>query len=318
MSTLTRGISLGATETVTNTKLQNLVDLGSCTGIVDADVSNAAAIGYSKLNLSGGITNSDINASAAITYSKLNLGTSIVNADVSASAAIVASKLDLTSPGAIGTTAPAAGKFTTLEGTTTLKLGTTNQGDILYDNGTSLTRLVPGTSGQFLKTLGASANPLWADASSASNVVYSWSGCTDYVAGDAFVGSVSGTSLTPTTGNTYSFFINKNASIGDQTSRILRSKFKKTAGISNLTIYANIWINNSTASGEKVSAELKVNTLTINTSDVTSITPTWANSSTLDVSSLTNGNVYDLSISLYTNGPVTMYAYLGSVIVFGS
>lgn len=48
---------------------------------------------------------------------------------------------------------------------TTLKVGTTNQGDILYDNNTSLARLTPGTSGQFLKTQGAGANPIWGDVS---------------------------------------------------------------------------------------------------------------------------------------------------------
>ncbi|MHA1853880.1 MAG: hypothetical protein ACTSUF_10310 [Candidatus Heimdallarchaeaceae archaeon] len=42
------------------------------------------------------------------------------------------------------------------------KLGTTNQGDIFYDNGTSIVRLTPGTSGQFLQTQGAGANPQWA------------------------------------------------------------------------------------------------------------------------------------------------------------
>jgi hypothetical protein len=36
------------------------------------------------------------------------------------------------------------------------------QGDILYHNGTNLTRLAAGTSGQFLKTNGAGANPEWA------------------------------------------------------------------------------------------------------------------------------------------------------------
>jgi len=41
--------------------------------------------------------------------------------------------------------------------------GTTNQGDVYYDNGTTdLTRLTPGTSGQFLQTQGAAANPVWA------------------------------------------------------------------------------------------------------------------------------------------------------------
>lgn len=114
----------------------------------------------------GNITNANISGSAAIAYSKLNLATSIVNADVSASAAIAGSKLNLVSPGAVGTTTPAAGKFTTLEATTTLKLATTNQGDILYDNGTSLVRLTPGTSGQALLTQGAGANPIWGAAGS--------------------------------------------------------------------------------------------------------------------------------------------------------
>jgi hypothetical protein len=38
---------------------------------------------------------------------------------------------------------------------------TWNQGDLLYFNGTSLVDLAPGTSGQFLKTNGAGANPSW-------------------------------------------------------------------------------------------------------------------------------------------------------------
>lgn len=36
------------------------------------------------------------------------------------------------------------------------------QGDILYFNGTTWTRLAAGNSGEFLKTLGAGANPSWA------------------------------------------------------------------------------------------------------------------------------------------------------------
>lgn len=45
------------------------------------------------------------------------------------------------------------------------------QGDILYHNGVSLTRLPAGTSGYFLKTQGAGANPLWAaSAATLANV----------------------------------------------------------------------------------------------------------------------------------------------------
>ncbi len=42
---------------------------------------------------------------------------------------------------------------------------TWSQGDIIYYDGSNLTRLEPGTSGQFLKTLGAGANPVWATPS---------------------------------------------------------------------------------------------------------------------------------------------------------
>ena len=38
------------------------------------------------------------------------------------------------------------------------------QGDVIYYDGSNLTNLGPGTSGQFLKTNGAGANPAWADA----------------------------------------------------------------------------------------------------------------------------------------------------------
>lgn len=51
MATLSKGYTFGATETVTNTKLHNLVDLGSVSDIVNADVSATADIDATKLNL---------------------------------------------------------------------------------------------------------------------------------------------------------------------------------------------------------------------------------------------------------------------------
>lgn len=42
------------------------------------------------------------------------------------------------------------------------------QGDLAYYNGSTWVNLAPGTSGQFLKTQGAAANPIWADTSAAS------------------------------------------------------------------------------------------------------------------------------------------------------
>ncbi len=40
--------------------------------------------------------------------------------------------------------------------------GMPNQGDVWYDNGTTITRLPPGAAGEFLQTGGAAANPAWA------------------------------------------------------------------------------------------------------------------------------------------------------------
>lgn len=45
-----------------------------------------------------------------------------------------------------------------------LTIASIAQGDIFYYDGTKVTRLGPGTSGYFLKTQGAAANPVWADA----------------------------------------------------------------------------------------------------------------------------------------------------------
>lgn len=66
---------------------------------------------------------------------------SLVNSDVSGSAAIALSKL--------------AGS---------------SQGAVPYDNGSSLSTLAPGTSGQFLQTQGAGQNPQWATLASNSSV----------------------------------------------------------------------------------------------------------------------------------------------------
>lgn len=49
MATLSRGQTFGSTETVTNTKLHNLVDLGSVTNIVDADCSPSMNLADTKL-----------------------------------------------------------------------------------------------------------------------------------------------------------------------------------------------------------------------------------------------------------------------------
>jgi len=123
MATLTKGQTFAGAETVTATKLNNLVDNATIANIVNADIGAGAAIALSKLAtgalptgitvasaniVDGTIVNADINASAAIALSKLATGAlptaitvasanivdgTIVNADVSASAAIAGTKV---------------------------------------------------------------------------------------------------------------------------------------------------------------------------------------------------------------------------------
>lgn len=65
----------------------------------------------------------------------------------------------VTEPAIINTARLAAGAVTGPK----IAMGSDAQGDVLYHNGTNYARLGAGTDGQFLKTQGAAANPVWAD-----------------------------------------------------------------------------------------------------------------------------------------------------------
>lgn len=101
-------------------------------------------------SINGGLDNTNLTGTAGITYSNLSLGGSIVNSDISSSANISNSKINLA----------AISQAVTFNGNTLI--GSAHQGDIIYDNGATLTRLIPGTNGQYLQTQGTSSNPQWA------------------------------------------------------------------------------------------------------------------------------------------------------------
>ena len=142
--------------------------------IVNADVNASAAIAYSKLNLSGSIVNADVNASAAIAYSKLNLSSSIVNADVSASAAIARSKIAAGTADHVVINATGTGALSseaqldeTRGGT---GIGTYSTGDILYASGANtLAKLTIGSTGQRL-AVSAGGVPTWSTPNAALSV----------------------------------------------------------------------------------------------------------------------------------------------------
>jgi nucleoside phosphorylase len=73
-------------------------------------------------------------------------------------------------------------------------VGSAAQGDILYRNGTVWTRLAAGTSGHFLKTLGAGADPIWAaSAGGGASVTISDTAPGTPAAGDLWWNSADGT-----------------------------------------------------------------------------------------------------------------------------
>lgn len=101
------------------------------------------------------------NAEQTVAGTWANLGT-VNNVEVTGgmlfnteqSSGIITSTSINSSP--IGAMIPSTGAFASLN------VGTTEQGDLLYDNGTSLVRLPPGVVGQYLATQGPSSNPTWA------------------------------------------------------------------------------------------------------------------------------------------------------------
>lgn len=102
------------------------------------------------------LTASDLNGEFNNIVNDYNGG--ITNANISASANIAASKI-------AGTAATQTGTETFTNKTLTapvINVGSDAQGDVYYRNASGIfTRLVPGTSGQYLKTQGAAANPAW-------------------------------------------------------------------------------------------------------------------------------------------------------------
>lgn len=132
--------------------------------IVNADVNASAAIAYSKLNLSGSIVNADVNASAAIAYSKLNLSDSILNADINSAAAIARSKIAAGTADHVVINAASTGVLSS-EAQLAVARGGTNiasytTGDIIYASGATTLAKLAATSNGFVMKL-ASGLPSW-------------------------------------------------------------------------------------------------------------------------------------------------------------
>ena len=114
--------------------------------IVNADISDTAGIAVSKIALTTG----SIMLGTAGVGAALDAKTSgqILVGDGSTIASVaISGDITLAANGAVAVT--------------DLTIASQVQGDILYYNGDNWVRLAPGTNGKYLKTQGASSNPIW-------------------------------------------------------------------------------------------------------------------------------------------------------------
>ena len=207
-ASISKGKTFGATETVTNTKLHQLVDAASISGIVNAEIAAGAAIAATKLNLAA-IAQVVAMSSAIHKFAK--------GADVASASTIILGEdgnfFDITGTTTITSiTIKQAGTvvFLQFDGILTLTDGSnlkldsnfvtaaesticlvsdgtnwweisrtpmsistlTTQGDVLYQAASTLARLAAGTAGQALTTGGAGANPAFAGLTTQGDVEY--------------------------------------------------------------------------------------------------------------------------------------------------
>jgi len=151
MPDITKGKTFSSGETVTAADLNSFLD----DAVINNDAINAAKIA------DGAVTNSEVSSSAAISFSKLeslSTGSIIVGNSGSATGVAMSGDATIDAAGAVTVTGISDNAITLA------KLEDGTQGDVLY-YGTSgaPARLGFGTDGQFLKTQGTGADPVWAD-----------------------------------------------------------------------------------------------------------------------------------------------------------
>lgn len=96
---------------------------------------------------------------------------------------------------------------------------------------------------------------------------------------------------------------------------VIKSKFKKTAGVNTVTFYARVWQNSG--SGRTATVQVSIGGQVGAVTGTPDQTTPEVVTATVDVTSLTNGVVYDLDINLKTSNSNST-AFLDSIIGFGS
>jgi hypothetical protein len=133
----------GQLDLVADTEIQIAATTIDINGAVD--ISGNTTVGGDLTVTGDDITMSTNTSGAALIADGTNFNPVVISGDIS-----------------IATNGAASIAANSVDGTH-IALGSDAQGDVMYYNGTNWARLGVGTSGQFLKTQGSSANPVWAD-----------------------------------------------------------------------------------------------------------------------------------------------------------
>ena len=182
------------------------------------------------------------------------------------------------------------------------------QGDILIRDASGWSRLPAGNPGEYLKTQGSGANPQWEEFNldASGNVVFMFGSGWDYGSPGGALGEEWGLySEDGTLVHTHLFWKAQHTAGNYRT--ILRAKFKKTSLISTITVYAYWYAKGGCTTADKRWNRLRVdvggqgNYVEHLTWNVYSWGPDWENFD-VDISSLTNGTVYDVQIQLQGEG----------------
>lgn len=149
-----------------------------------------------------------------------------------------------------------------------------------------------------------------------SNTVFSWVGKDDTIgqpaatAAGLFIGT--GVSLTAVISSTLPnmYYVTGTTK---STYPLIATKFSKVQGVTTLKFYTKVWSNDGAAVMPLLNIGL--GTLIATGGGISSTAPTWTNSS-IDISALVNGTVYDMTVAISNDG--TTQGRLSSVIIFGA
>jgi hypothetical protein len=295
---INRGYTFGATEQVTNAKLHTLVDSATISAIVNNDIDANAQIDETKINFDGS-TVCKLSTTQTVSGNKTFSGLTNIYNLIGSLASFSSARIGTLNTSALTTDSLIASlasinnlRVTSISGIPRIDNFTASLASIASLNITTLTGYTPPNTG---------------------NVIFNWSGAIDSDTNTSFFVSAPATLNDTFQGATsgYSYWASKS----DSYQTILTSKFRKISGINTVTINALLWTKGTTAPTLKVDIGGQNNTVT----RTAGTTPTWVTTSDIDVSGLTNGTTYDITIQFKSSvdgDPVSVYC--GGVILIAS